>query len=56
MKTLLKQMIEAARLRPEVYEEVEADPASNSRAVVVVLMASVAAAIGSGNRDWGRTV
>ena len=51
MKALIKRMIGAARLDPQVYEEVEANPATNGGAVFVVLAASVAAAIGAGVTD-----
>jgi hypothetical protein len=44
-------MIQASRLDVRTYEEVEADRSSNSAAVVIVILASVAAAIGSGVRD-----
>jgi hypothetical protein len=41
-------MLGAARLQPAIYEQVEADPASTWRAILVVVIASVAAAIGLG--------
>jgi hypothetical protein len=51
MKMLIKQMIRASRFDAQTYEQVEADRASNAGAVVVVVVASLAAAIGSGSRD-----
>jgi hypothetical protein len=51
MKTLLTRMIGASRLDAGTYEEVEADRGSTGGAFLVVLVASVAAAIGSGARD-----
>lgn len=50
MKTLLRQMIGAARMDAETYEQVEADSARTVSAIVVVLLASVAAALGLGSR------
>jgi hypothetical protein len=44
-------MIRASRLDAETYEQVEADRASNAGAVAVVVVASIAAAVGSGARD-----
>jgi hypothetical protein len=51
MKTLLRQMVLASRFDVQTYERVEADRASSAGAIVVVLVASIAAAIGSGARD-----
>jgi len=51
MKTLLRQMVRASRFDVQTYEQVEADRASTAGAVVVVLVASIAAALGSGARD-----
>jgi hypothetical protein len=44
-------MVRASRFDVQTYEQVEADRASNTGAVVVVLVASIAAALGSGARD-----
>jgi hypothetical protein len=46
--TLVHQMLGAARLNGTTYEDVEADPRSNWDAFVVVILTSVAAAVGSG--------
>jgi hypothetical protein len=51
MNTLLKRMMGAARLDARTYEQVEADSSSTGSAVLVVLIASVAAAVGLGTRD-----
>jgi hypothetical protein len=51
MNNLIKQMIGASRLNVETYEQVEADPGSTAGAVFVVVVASIAAAIGAGARD-----
>jgi hypothetical protein len=51
MTTLLKRMIGAARLDIQVYEDVEADPATTGAAFIVVIAASAAASIGAGVND-----
>ena len=48
MKTLLREMIGAARLDARVYEDVEANPKTTAGAVFIVVIASIAAAIGTG--------
>jgi hypothetical protein len=48
MKTLLIRMIRASRFDTKTYEQVEADKTSNKWAVAVVVISSIAAAIGSG--------
>jgi hypothetical protein len=53
MTTLLKRMIGAARLDAQVYEDVEANPATTGAAVFVVVAASMAASIGAGVSDAG---
>lgn len=50
MNTLLNRMIGASRLDANTYEQVEADRAGNCGAVFVVILASIAAAIGTGAR------
>jgi hypothetical protein len=52
MKTLLKRLIGAARLDAQTYEDVEADRGSTGSAVLVVVVASIAAAVGAGAGDW----
>ncbi len=51
-------MVDAARLRAELYEEVEADESALGQAVAVVVLSSVAAGIGAAehgldNLFWG---
>ena len=48
MTTLLTDMIGAGRFNVETYERVEADPRSTGGAVLVVVLSSLAAGIGSG--------
>jgi hypothetical protein len=43
----IKRIIRALKLEPELYEEVEADKGSMGQAMLVVVMVSVAAGIGS---------
>jgi hypothetical protein len=52
MKTLLKRMIGAARLDAKTYEAVEADRSSTTSAILVVILASIAGALGTGTRDF----
>ncbi len=56
MKTLFRRMIAASRLDVQTYEQVEADRASNAGAVFIVVVASIAAAIGSGARDFAGVI
>jgi hypothetical protein len=51
MKMLLTRMIRASRLDTRTYEQVEIDRTSTVGAVLIVVVASIAAAIGSGSRD-----
>lgn len=51
MSTLTDRLIGSARLDAQSYEEVETDPYANLQAVGVVLLSSLAAAIGTGIRD-----
>ena len=51
MQTLLQQMIGASRLDAHTYEQVEADRTSTAGAVLVVILANIAAAVGAGARD-----
>jgi hypothetical protein len=47
MANILERMVHAAKLKPHVYEEVEADPGAMKQAVGVVLLSSTAAGIGN---------
>lgn len=47
MGTFAHRVLGAVRLRPDVYEDVEADRDATGQAVAVVLLASVAGGIGS---------
>ena len=48
MASLIERMVGAARLDVKTYEEVEADPGALGQAVVVVVLSSIAAGVGSG--------
>jgi hypothetical protein len=56
MKNLLSRMIGAARLDADTYEYVEANAATMRGAVLVVIVASIAAALGAGARDVAEVV
>lgn len=47
-RSLVNRMIRAAKLRVDLYEEVEADTTANGQALVAVLIASLANGIGVG--------
>jgi hypothetical protein len=47
MNPWIDRMVRAARLEPQVYEEVEADESTMSQAIGVVAVSSVAAGIGN---------
>jgi len=47
MSQLTDRMMRAARLEPDLYEEVEADKSSMGQAMTVVVLASIAAGIGT---------
>jgi hypothetical protein len=51
MQSFPARMIGAARFHSGTYEEVEADHTANGQAVAVVVIASLAAAIGAGATD-----
>jgi hypothetical protein len=51
MQSFPARMVGAARFHPGTYEEVEADHTANGQAVAVVVIASLAAAIGLGATD-----
>ena len=44
---MLERMIRAARLSPQLYEEVEADTSATSQAMMVVALVAVATGIGT---------
>ena len=44
---MLERMIRAARLSPQLYEEVEADTGATSQAMIVVVLVAVATEIGT---------
>jgi hypothetical protein len=52
MKTIVKRMIGAARFDRKTYEAVEADKSSTASAILIVVIASIAGALGTGTRDW----
>lgn len=47
MEKLMQRMIRAAKLDPHLYEEVEADITAIKQAIIVVVLSSVAAGIGT---------
>lgn len=51
MQSFIARVIGAARLNSESYEEVEADKSATGPAIAVVVVSSLAAAIGSGAVD-----
>jgi hypothetical protein len=51
MQSFAARMVGAARFHSGTYEEVEADHTANGQAVAVVVIASLAAAIGAGATD-----
>jgi hypothetical protein len=51
MKTFLSRMIGAARFDSRTYEAVEADRSSTAAAILVVVIASIAGALGTGTKD-----
>ena len=56
MRTLTSRLLGSASLNPRSYEDVESDPRANIQAVGVVLLSSLAAALGTGIRDLESTV
>jgi hypothetical protein len=56
MSTLTRRLLGSASLNARSYEEVESDPHANIQAIGIVLLSSLAAAIGTGIRDLGSTV
>ena len=57
MSQMTDRMMRAARLEPDLYEEVEADKSAMGQSMTVVLLASVAAGIGNmGDGGFGGIV
>jgi hypothetical protein len=56
MSTLASRLIGSARFSTRSYEEVEADHHANAQAIGVVLLSSLAAAVGVGIRDLWSTL
>ena len=56
MSTLTDRLIGSARLDARSYEEVETDPYANIQAIGVVMLSSLAAAIGTGIQDLSTTL
>lgn len=56
MARFLSRFIGAALLRPETYEDVEADQGAMGQALAVVLLSSIAAGIGSWGAAAGRPI
>jgi hypothetical protein len=56
MSSLTNRLLGSARFDPQSYEEVEADRNANLQAVVIVILSSVAAAVGTGVKDLGGVI
>ena len=56
MSSYVERIVRAARLDPQLYEEVEADQSAMGQAMGVVVLASVAAGIGMGGMGLGEIV
>ena len=56
MSTLTSRILGSARLDSQSYEEIESDHYANIQAVGIVVLSSLAAALGSGIRDIGSTL
>jgi hypothetical protein len=56
MSTLTSRLLGSARLDTQCYEDVEVDTRANLQALGVVLVSSLAAALGAGMKDVGSTV
>jgi hypothetical protein len=56
MSTLIGRLLGSASLNPDSYEEVEADSHANLQAIGVVVLSSLAAAVGAGIRDFENAV
>jgi hypothetical protein len=56
MSTLANRLVGSVWLNPASYEEVEADTHANAQAVGIVILSSVAAALGTGTTSLGSMV
>lgn len=56
ISTLTHRLIGSVQLRAQSYEEVETDTSATIQAVGIVLLSSLAAAVGTGIRDVGSTL
>ena len=56
MSSLANRLLGSARFDAHSYEEVEADRNANLQAVVIVILSSVAAAVGTGVKDPGSAI
>lgn len=56
MNTLTSRLLGSARLNVQSYEDVEIDKGANIQAVGIVVISSIAAALGTGIRDAGSTL
>jgi hypothetical protein len=54
MSSYIDRMVRAARLDPQLYEEVEADQGAMGQAMGVVVLASIAAGVGMGSLGVGQ--
>jgi hypothetical protein len=53
MSSYVKRLVRAARLEPEIYEEVEADRSATVQALCTVVLSSLAAAVGATGQQAG---
>jgi hypothetical protein len=56
MSTLANRLLGSFSMNAQSFEEVEADPKANIQAFGIVLLSSLAAAVGTGIRDLGSTI
>src|SRR6185503_683902 len=56
MSTLASRLLGSAQLSARSYEEVESDTHANAQALAIVILSSIAAAVGSGVRSPGSVV
>ena len=53
MSSYVRRLFRAARLEPDIYEEVEADRSATGQALCTVVLSSLAAAVGATGNDAG---